>query len=381
MKTLHVFRAMYLPNSAVTNRLLGQLKRFSERGIPVEMHFMLPNPNRDKCDIEIPGVTFRYWWDNQSVSNKYLRHLLSIYNAWKCRMSLNKGDSVLLLEMANYFLIFTIGRKFHVYYETTEHPLIGKLSYLKKKWRTWNAKYFSKKFDHIFVISTHLKKYYTDNGVPSEKVTIINMTVDASRFENLQKSSIREKYIAYCGTVSNNKDGVNLLIMSFAQVLKRYPDYKLYIIGATPYVNDESGNLKLIRDFGVEGSVVFTGVVKANEMPQLLYDAEILALERPYTLQGQYGFPTKLGEYLLTGNPVVVTSVGDMPLFLEDGVSAYIAPPDNPEAFAEKLIYAIENVDKSKCVGERGKSIAMRFFNYQIEGDKMVDIIQDTIQQ
>lgn len=375
MKTLHVFRAMYLPNSAVTNRLLGHLKRFCERGILVEMHFMLPNPNRDKCDIEIPGVTFRYWWDNQSVSNKYLRHLLSIYNAWKCRKGLNKGDSVLLLGMTNYLPIFTFGNKFYVYYETTEHPLIGNLSKFVNKWKKWFELYFAKRCNHIFVISTHLKRYYIDNGIPSDKVSIVNMTVDISRFDNLQKDTTREKYIAYCGTASNNKDGVNLLLMSFSQVVKSHPEYKLYIIGATPSVNDEAGNLKLLKELEIEDRVVFTGVVKADKMPQLLYDAEILALERPDSLQAQNGFPTKLGEYLLTGNPVVVTSVGDIPLFLEDGISAYIAPPDNPEAFAEKLIYAIENIDQSREIGEYGKNVALSFFNYKTEGDKIVNTI------
>lgn len=70
-------------------------------------------------------------------------------------------------------------------------------------------------------------------------------------------------------------------------------------------------------------------------MPQMLKNAEALVLDRPNSLQAQYGFPTKLGEYLLTGNPVVVTKVGDIPLYLKDGVSALLSEDRNPKEFAE----------------------------------------------
>ena len=73
-----------------------------------------------------------------------------------------------------------------------------------------------------------------------------------------------------------------------------------------------------------------------NEVPQLLMDSEVLALDRPNSIQAQCGFPTKLGEYLLTGNPVVVTKVGDIPLFLEDGVSALLAEKRNAENLPER---------------------------------------------
>ena len=67
----------------------------------------------------------------------------------------------------------------------------------------------------------------------------------------------------------------------------------------------------------MKDSIVFTGIVSAADIPQILKNAAVLALDRPDSLQAQCGFPTKLGEYLLTENPVIVTKVGDIPLFLE----------------------------------------------------------------
>lgn len=95
------------------------------------------------------------------------------------------------------------------------------------------------------------------------------MTVDSNRFIGLKKHQ-SERYIAYCGTVSNNKDGVDELIKSFAIVHKVLPDVKLYIIGKTPDKADASGNMNLIDYLGIKQSVVFTGIVSSEEMPQML---------------------------------------------------------------------------------------------------------------
>ena len=178
------------------------------------------------------------------------------------------------------------------------------------------------KVDKLFVISRNLKTYFSSIGVPSDKIEIINMTVDQSRFEGLQRNP-KERYIAYCGKATNNKDGVNILIKSFSHISQVHPDVKLYIIGTPPNENDESGNMQLVGDLNLVDKVVFTGMVSHQDMPQMLKNAEVLVLARPSSKQADYGFPTKLGEYLLTENPVVITDVGNISDFLHDGKSIH----------------------------------------------------------
>ena len=203
------------------------------------------------------------------------------------------------------------------------------------------------------------------------------MTVDADRFLNVQKKITKEKYMAFCGSVSNAKDGVDLLIRAFGRVIKTYPQLKLYIIGRAPQKNEECSNMALIENLGLQENVVFTGLIPSDQIPQILKDAELLLLCRPDNKQAKYGFPTKLGEYLLTSNPVVVTKVGDIPLFLKDGESAYLCEPDNLTLFSDKILYALQHSDKSKMIGEKGKEIALRIFNASIETEKLMNIIDN----
>ena len=150
---------------------------------------------------------------------------------------------------------------------------------------------------------------------------------------------------------------------------------KLYIIGDTPSTEDLTRNLKLIDSYNLKERIVFTGIVPYTQMPQILKNAAILALDRPDSIQAQCGFPTKLGEYLLTKNPVVVTKVGDIPKFLEDGISALLSEERNPQEFAQKLEWVLTHKNEADKIGGMGAKVAMKNFNCDIETKKLLNFL------
>ena len=126
---------------------------------------------------------------------------------------------------------------------------------------------------------------------------------------------------------------------------------------------------------GISEKVVLTGLVESERVPQLLKDAEICVLARPNSLQSLCGFPTKLGEYLLSENPVIITNVGDIPLFLEDMSSALIATPGDVAEFASKIIWTLKHPSEAQLIGKKGYEVAMTNFNASVEVEKMLKIM------
>ena len=122
---------------------------------------------------------------------------------------------------------------------------------------------------------------------------------------------------------------------------------------------------------------MFTGQILPSAMPQMLVDAKILALARPNNLQAQNGFPTKLGEYLSTANPVVVTSVGEIPLFIKDGVNGFLAEPDSPKSFADKLIWVADHYEEACRVAARGRKLAENEFSYKTQSKVLYDLMNN----
>lgn len=369
---IHIVVPSYSPNTATTNRIMAFIKGFSEQKLTTRVTFLIMDDKGSKVKEEFPYVDFIYMWEKFPIKNRLLCQIQLEYNARRYTRMLPKGALVFLPWPSSRLMSLLVSRSdLKVFYEETELPEL----YLMKLFNINSYLSSIKKLAGVFLISSALKEYYIEHGVLPERVHIVNMIVDTTRFDNVLKEKERERYIAYCGTVTSNKDGVDDLIKAFFIVRQRYPDVKLYIIGPIPEKNDENAFLKLLEELRLTDSVHFTGIVPYDKMPQILKNAEILALARPDNIQAKYGFPTKLGEYLLTGNPVVLTSVGDIPLFLKDGESALIATPGNPDLFAKKIIWALDHKDEAERLGLKGKSVAKNYFNYKIETQKIINII------
>ena len=373
---LYILNLEYLPNTAACNRLIGYYRSMDQMGVKATVVFLNPNNNYDKLKENFNHIKVEYYWKRWLPYRGFFRKItLSLYiNRFIKR--LKPGDIVYTYSISKLTSLCQQVQGVRVYAERTEHPEASNgfphplLALSTEEYKSTVAK-----LDGLFVISEPLKDYYSKYGIDKSKIEIINMTVDPSRFVNLKKTVRGDRYIAYCGTASNNKDGVDELIKAFAIVAKQVPNVKLYIIGKTPSKEQKFNNLDLVNVLGIKDRVVFTGIVKSADIPQLLKNAEVLALDRPDNLQAKYGFPTKLGEYLLTENPVVITSVGDIPKFLKDGVSALIAEPFDSEDFSSKLIWALNNREEAEIIGKNGKDIAVKSFNSFSETRKLVDFI------
>lgn len=379
---LYILIDMFQPNNAVSNRLLGYIKAIDEIEIAVDVTvvFFLPDEKRSKIKDTFHHIKIEYLWDNHKSTNLFVKAFFFFINKWKFSKRLKEGDIIYTYGCNCLTNIGTSHSKVKCFAERTEHPKVS--SGYNSRLVALSKKIYKKTLmglDGLFVISTPLKDYFISEGISESKIHIINMTVDPKRFISLKKQQVDIKYVAYCGTASNNKDGVDDLIRAFAIIAHQYDDIKLMIIGKTPSKVDESGNLSLIERLGIKDKVIFTGIVESERIPQLLKNAEVLALARPDSLQAQCGFPTKLGEYLLTGNPVVVTKVGDIPKFLVHEENALLANQRDPKDFAEKIKWVLDNPVLAKKIGENGAKLALREFNNVYETNKMINIILNNV--
>lgn len=366
---LHIVHFSYVPNTASTNRLLSYLNNIPSH-IIVKLYFLMPDSKRSEVECLPENIQVIYCWKKYNAKLKIIAPITYRLSLRYVKRQLKKGDVVYVYNIPHYINnLFKSGVRY--YGERTESPEVTTspsrlIPFTLKKHLT-----LCRKLDGIFVISTALREYYVSNGVSEDKIHIINMTVDSIRFCNLSKEKCQHRYIAYCGSFANTKDGLDKLLRSFAVVSKDIPDIYLYIIGPGS-ADEENANSHLVEMLGIQEKVIFTGPVLAKDMPQLLKNAEVCALARPDTLQSKCGFPTKLGEYLLTKNPVVLTDVGDISLFLEDNVSALISSPDNDDEFAYKLKWVLSNPLQAREVGKKGYEAALTHFNAKYEVEKLL---------
>jgi len=201
-------------------------------------------------------------------------------------------------------------------------------------------------------------------------------TVDIERFQISQASPLTFEYILYCGSLTLNKDGVNILIESFKRLIQKYPEINLVLIGKGDTIEEENIIKELVVNLNIEKKVFFLGQMARMEIPSYLNNAKILALARPKSIVADAGFPSKLTEYLATGVPVVVTKVGEIPIYLKDKENAFLSEPDSAEEFADKLDFVLSNYEFAIRVGLKGKELTNTIFNYNFQVKRMIGYIQ-----
>jgi len=237
--------------------------------------------------------------------------------------------------------------------------------------------YFTKKAfkrpDAWILETQHLVDYYVPLGKPNSPYLIVPMTVDIAKYSEPTKTlSPYSPYIAYCGNMSE-ADGVSILIKAFALIADKFPSYKLVLAGDSSAVPAQK---QLVAELGLGERVVFLGRIASEAVPQFLANASFLALASPTSIRSTTTMPCKVGEYLCTSNPVVVTNLGEIPKYLTDGVSAFLTEPDSPEKFAIGLEKAM-NMDKETLlfIGREGYKVADANFNSTVQAKRIVDFL------
>lgn len=282
--------------------------------------------------------------------------------------TIKKRDAVIIYGESPFFIVDTFFlklKKCKIVFERTEYPnfLIYQVDNEKLKQKSYT---FLKNLRHAsgFITCSDALVNYYKKFLPQEcSVLKLPLLVDSGKFEIESEQLFDFRYIAYCGHMGNDKDGVSTLIEAFKQIATFYP-INLVLIGNA----SEHEILRLKEQArGLEDRIIFTGTIKHDNMPRYISSADILALARPNNKQAEGGFPSKLGEYLATGKPVLVTSVGEIPSYIIDGENGYLSPPDRADLFADKLKSILDNYDGAKIVGERGKELA-KYFNYPSQG-------------
>lgn len=279
-------------------------------------------------------------------------------------------DWIIPLKIFSKIKSFKLIREQNEYPRYYQHP-----EYYKNKLLIAKRSRYSM-FDAFIFMTHRLDDFFKQNGYKGKSI-ILPMTVDLERFEGIPKNE-DNLYITYVGTLYGNKDGLGDLINAYALLINKNKDLKerLRIIGDNSQIEELKYIYTLIEQYGIKYKVVFTGSVTRDKVPFLLKNSKLLVLARPNHLQAEGGFPTKLGEYLATANPVVVTRVGEIDKYLIDKQSVFFAEPDNPEDFADKMSEVLSNPLLAEEVGKNGRKVAETVFNYKVQAVRLHNFLK-----
>lgn len=388
------------PNGmAATNRITSYAKGISENGLACKILILkrtevYNNIRNHKLSGNIDNYSFKYI-SNSTIRSKYriirliLDYIDYLHSIFYIINNVKNNDVVFFygtsikFEKAILSISKIIGYK--TIRELCEYPFASntQTSRIKRKTNYVFMNLFPK-YDAFISISHslyYLAEQYKSNN---SKNLLIPILVDKSRFCVMVQDvkHIEEPYIFHCGTLTQTKDNIIETLEAFALSVNEIPFTIKYIFAGeyehSPIKQDID---KVIRNNNLDNNVIFLGVLPYNEVLSWLCGCNLVVLNKNTTIQNQYGFSTKLGEYLMAGKPVITTTVGDAKYYLINNESAYIVEPDNAKLISHAIVYAFMNEIKSNIIGRRGREIAECTFDYKINGEKIVKFISSFYQK
>ena len=369
---------------APTIRILSYGQGLVENGVKVEVVIFQPKAIDDSYPLSgyANGVKYTYSHKRDTKKSKFHKILidrpLSLINAVRILLRSNKEqkfDYILLSFDHPLYLVFfapvirLLG--FHLGFIGDEfHEPIRKLKekipfYYKCTYK------FAYQFISFRVLMTEALKDFYDKEICKKPTHILCSILNTERFIGIDRQNVPRKYICYMGNMMLAKDNVDNIIRAFKRISDSFPDIDLYLYG-TPNEKDKAIVMNLISELDLRFRVFIKGRVDYNQVPQILVNAEILVTSQPVTKRAAGGFPTKLAEYMMSHTPVVVTDVGEIHNYVQDGDTVYMVAPCDDLAYAEKIRYILTHSEEAKLVANRAYCYGINNFASQNVTKKLI---------
>ena len=370
---------------AAANRTLLYTKGLVELGNEVEI--LIPratelyNKTRNFETKGIhEGVRFRYAYESvirRSFSGRRVQNFISFFNSFIFFIQFNPD---IILIGANRFRYIFLGKmcsflvNAKIVREKSEVPFYKteKLTGIQKI----RIKSEFKLFDGLIVISGTLKEFFLNEILLSTKIVEVPILIDSTkRSPGNNGSATIKPNLVYTGSLLDHKDGVINIVKAFARVLQNHPEVNLILTGDIDGSVDKPELLSLIDKLDLTGKVVLPGYVAKEKLNELTHTAAALLLAKPQNRQNHYNMATKIGEYLLTGRPAVISSVDTVCHYLKHRDNVCIVDPDYIK-MADEIEFILNNSKEADAIGSAGKESVVDLFDYKIHASRINDFFR-----
>ena len=358
---------------AATNRLLCYSTALAKTKKVLVMTYSAPyNCPSDSGNFD--DVDFLYMHKKCTRPSRVKRLLLLLYRYIKlCFLLLFKyrSKSILYLSRKSVYAVLikmiSYLKSARYYREMSEFPRYTNI--LKQQ----VARYTNKIFDGVIVISNELENSIKPYMSKNASIFCLPVLVQMSRFTKY--GSIARKNVAfYCSGGNIERDGLLDTLNGFLLYRKgTETDIKLEI--ATPInLNDQYHRDAMAIISANPDAFTYLGALPTTSIPQKLIEASVLLLTPHQNYQSK-GFPTKLGEYLASGTPIICSAIDDLYEQIPSTIVRFVAP-NSPEDISEALKQILNNKDKSEELGKSGRQWVENNYTMVNYTSSMIDFLQ-----
>ncbi|MFO8010531.1 MAG: glycosyltransferase family 4 protein [Dehalococcoidia bacterium] len=233
--------------------------------------------------------------------------------------------------------------------------------------------FLSRRMDRVITVS-HSSAIDIERAfrVPAEKIRVVHNGTDGNLFKpNMDVKKEPHSIITVNSGDSPIKGAIYLL--QALQMLRNGTQPKLTIVGCA---EPEGRNVKMVREYGLEDVVTFTGRIDDDELVARYSASEVAVV--PSLYEG-FGFPA--AEAMACGVPVIASRAGALPEVMgEDSKTGLSVPPADAQALAVAIKHLLDDDHLRKKMGEAGRKRVEEYFNWRRAAEQTVKVYEELLE-
>ncbi len=173
--------------------------------------------------------------------------------------------------------------------------------------------------EKIFVVSRDLGAHLIEHGYHYKDIEHRQNQVDKTIFRKIQGVK-KKKQVLFAGGLQASK-GTDLLIEAFAKFSKKFPNYKLIIVGVVVETEFYQKLKEIVKKKALSAKVLFLGEKTPPELAEIMNESQLFAMPSRYE-----GYGVALSEALACGMKAIATNVGGLREAGKGGKCVFLNP-------------------------------------------------------
>jgi glycosyltransferase involved in cell wall biosynthesis len=234
-------------------------------------------------------------------------------------------------------------------------PSIGHVhGFTSALWHRWQT--------HLIACSEAVRRDLITKGISSDRVTVMHYPVDPDDMRATRTpAAVRAELGAAAdtpvvGTFAHLslKKGYRELTQAACSVLRRMPSAQFWCFGDGPLRQEliaTTQSLSIADRFKLFGF--------RRDVPDLMQAIDVMCLP-----SHREPFGLVFVEAALAGKPVIACDAGGAPEIIIPGETGLLVRPNDVAALADAILALLENRDRARTMGARGRELAVASFGW-----------------